>query len=201
MAKVTKKSAVKPKARKPAKKKGLVARLDASLQKNNHLLFRLGAGFTLLILITVIVFGFRVRDINARAAAETPKGNQFISVIAFTWDESVKPVVEMYNPPNNYKLVSVSVIILNQQQRTIWLAPSIESYVRDHTGEHYNMAFAALPNPFIAGEYDSGKTASGDLSYAIPKKSTGLEWCYQLADTNGGGVPVCVAMNQYSLAN
>jgi|GEM_PF-6453580 len=188
------------KSKNPKKRQSVKKNSAARTRFDNRWLLRVGACLVILTVITSIVFIARMRDVHAREAAATPQFSQQLTVTKLSWKDNIPATPKMYKPNKQDKLVSVSTEIVNNQSRNIWFAPSIESYIQDAAGTHFGMALAELSNPFIAGEYTPGQAAAGDLSYAVPKNIQNPTWCYVLAQSSGGGGPVCVALNQYSQA-
>ena len=153
----------------------------------------------LLLFINVIALRARVASVDAQQAVKTPKSNDAIAVMKFTWQDNVAATPGMFTLAAGDKVVVVATQILNLSDKTIWLAPSIESYIQDATGDRYGMAFATeLARPFTAGNYKPQQAGSGELSYAIPTDIKKPEWCYQLAASSGGGVPLCFPLNTYA---
>lgn len=187
---------------KPTNKhKGLLARLDGLWRKESNLLSWLTVALLMLLLINGIVLTQRLNDAAEQAAVKTPVANNNIAIMHFSWFDDFPAVPAMYQPNKGYKVIGVRVQILNLRSIDIWLAPAVESYVTDSSGNRYGMAIAEIQNPFDAGSYAPQKAASGELSYAIPQKADDLQWCYKLAISNGGGEPLCLALNKYSKTN
>lgn len=156
----------------------------------------------LLVLFNSAVILSRVQQATARDAAKTPQARSNFAIMQFSWKDNVPANDDMIKLEKSYKVVGINTQILNLGKATIWLAPSVESFIRDDSGDRYGMVFAAeLSKPFIAGDYAPQYAASGELTYAIPKNSKNPEWCYALSESNGGGEPICIPLNSYAKLN
>lgn len=152
----------------------------------------------LVVLLAAVLLTARIQSVRARQAAKTPKVNDYIAVMQLKWQDNTPTIPQMYQPPRDYKIIRVTVQLLNLQSKTVWLAPAIESYVIDSNNTRYGMALAQVNHAFVSGEYAPQQAATGDLTYAVPKQASRLDWCYKLDSVNTE--PICVALNQYSLA-
>lgn len=180
--------------------------IDTPHKKYGHKPKKLDDRALLLLIFVFIVFSLLAAGVwhrklgNSQVAYDNsivvPKSNGSISITGFGWTDSVLATKEMYTPPESYKLISVKADITNISLGNLWLAPSIESYIEDEQGNHYGMALAELSRPLVAGEYAVQSKASGELSYAMPKVISHPKWCYALAATNGGGAPICFALDK-----
>ncbi len=142
----------------------------------------------------------RFNKVNQRQAAEVPKASRELGVLQMNWQDNYSTAGGSYQPSVGNKLIVVTAQVINLQQRNVWLQPLQESYVIDSAGNKFQAVNAEVQNPFAAGIYGPQTAASGMLAYSIPR--TGAhdpKWCYELLDVNGGGEPVCVALNKFSL--
>lgn len=173
-----------------------------------HAFFKKEAAVIIWLLSLVIILAFanastiqsRFNGVNQRQAAEVPKASRELGVLQLNWQDNYSSAGGTYQPTVGNKLIVVTAQVINLQQRNVWLQPQQESYVIDTAGVKYPAVNAEVQNPFAAGIYGPQTAASGMLAYAIPR--TGAhdpKWCYQLLAVNGGGEPVCVALNKFSL--
>lgn len=173
-----------------------------------HAFFRKEATVIIWLLSAVIILAFanastiqsRFNGVNQRQAAEVPKASRELGVLQMNWQDNYSTAGGSYQPSVGNKLIVVTAQVINLQQRNVWLQPMQESYVIDDADTKYPAVNAEVQNPFAAGIYGPQTAASGMLAYAIPR--TGAhdpKWCYKLLDVNGGGDPVCVALNKFSL--
>ncbi len=186
--------------KKTAKKSNnrLLAKLDGVWRKESNIIIWSAAVLLLLLFLNTFVLQSRLTNAQEKQAVKTPKANFNIAVMRFSWRDNVATEENMFKLDDKSKMVAVDTQILNLRDTSIWLAPSIESYIQDKYGEKYGMALAIVDRPFDAGVYEPQQVASGELSYAIPKNISNPKWCYALADSNGGGEPLCFPLNPYA---
>ena len=189
----------KARAIAPPAKNGMMARVDMLWQHEKHVFIWIVVILTLLVLLNGIVAVDRMHDIAARDAVKTPLANNNFAVLQFKWHDDMSVNDKMFTLEKNFKVVGVTTQLLNLKKSNIWFAPSVESYVADEQGNRYGMVFAdELTQPLIAGSYEPQQVARGDLTYAIPTSARKPQWCYKLADSNGGGEPLCFALNSHA---
>ena len=174
-------------------------RTHAFFKKEAHVIAWLASAVILLLFINTISFRTRLNTVEQKVAASTPKANTNIGILSFSWKDNISPTPGTYQPSAGYKIVEISTEILNLQKTKVWLAPSLESYIIDDSNTKYGIVLANNSNPLKAGEYGPQTVAAGNISYGVPEKNNNQRWCYELAATNGGGLPVCVELNKYSL--
>lgn len=174
-------------------------RTHAFFKKEAHVIAWLASAVILLLFINTISFRTRLNTVEQKVAASTPKANANIGILSFSWKDNITPTPGTYQPPAGYKLVEISTEIINLQKSAVWLAPSLESYITDNSNKKYGIVLANTSDALKAGEYGPQNVASGNISYGVPEKNNNQRWCYELAATNGGGLPVCVELNKYSL--
>ena len=163
----------------------------------NRWLLRGLALFVLLGILVGITLTARLRDMHDQQAAQTPRANQQIAIMHLTWQDNTPVIPEMYQPPKDYKIIRIDVQLLNLQSKSAWLAPAADSYVLGASNTKYSMTLAQVNHAFVASEYPPQQIAAGELTYAVPKTSAKLDWCYRIA---GSSEPLCIALNQYSLS-
>jgi len=99
---------------------------------------------------------------------------------------------EHLKPNTGYQFVLLHAVIKHQADHPIWLAPALQSYVKDDHDQRYSLTFTEVSDPFQAGEYPPNHAVAGDLGYEVPLSAKGLQWCYQLEiDPNN---PVCTSL-------
>jgi hypothetical protein len=100
-----------------------------------------------------------------------------------------------FKPYVGFRFVVVDVQLIQKHTQPVWLAPALQSYVMDATGQQYKLIpDDGIAHPFVAKAYDPGKTAAGQLAYEIPNQAAGLRWCYDLSTGTAHPTPVCVAL-------
>lgn len=153
----------------------------------------------LLIIVNGIVITSRLQQAAAREATELPKVGKSFAIMNFNWQDNIPANVDMFKLDKNFKIVGIDLQIINLRAVNIWLAPSIESYIIDDSGARYGMVFASeVSQPFTAGSYEPQQVAGGELTYAIPKNSKEVRWCYDIKSYVGAD-SLCIPLNKYSM--
>lgn len=173
-------------------------RAHAFFKKEATVIAWLASAVIIMLLANATTIQARFNRINERQAAEVPKASQNIGILEFTWKDNFGPASGAYQAQIGSRAVAITTQVLNLQERNVWLEPHIESYIVDDKSNTYKFVDMEVQKPFTSGIYGPQMVASGTLTYVIPRDVSGPKWCYELAPINGGGEPVCVALNKYS---
>ena len=79
-----------------------------------------------------------------------------------------------------YQVVDAGVTQNSGQPK--WLAPAIQSYLMDDSGQQYALSPIDTSHPFVSQSYKSGQEARGELGYEVPAGTKNLKWCYYIDD-------------------
>ena len=83
-----------------------------------------------------------------------------------------------YKPGNGYRYVILNAQFLNISSDTIWLAPVVQTYVKDNANHQYELAPASVIDPLEANPLAAGQQRGGQLSYVVPADSKDLSFCF-----------------------
>jgi hypothetical protein len=89
-------------------------------------------------------------------------------------------------PGNGNEYYVLGLRIKNLSAKPMQLAPVVQTYLRDQSGTSYQLAPAALENPFAAGPLAPGEERAGQLSYDVQKTATDMRFLF---DTGLPDVP------------
>lgn len=79
-----------------------------------------------------------------------------------------------------YQIVDAGVTQHSGQAK--WLAPAIQSYLMDGSGQQYALSPIDTNHAFVSQSYESGQEARGELGYEVPEGAQNLKWCYFVDD-------------------
>lgn len=94
-----------------------------------------------------------------------------------------------------FRYVVVNVQIQHRHHLPTWLAPSLQSYVMDQSGQQYQLTpDDEITDPLPAKEYKVDEAATGGLAYEVPAGAKQLQWCYDLGRNTPDSAPLCVGL-------
>lgn len=102
---------------------------------------------------------------------------------------------ESFKAYPGFDFVVIDVSILHKLSEPTWLAPALQSYVMDESGQQYKLTpDDEINNPLPSQEYAPGTVAKGQLAYEVPSGSRQLKWCYDLQSGTSTPNPLCIAL-------
>jgi len=132
-----------------------------------------------IVLLIWVVLGIAINNRYQQAKlSQLPKQNQVLKLESLNWKNIADNKAES-KPVDGYKYISVTAHLKNISPSPIWLAPVLQSYIKDKVGHIYDISLLALDNPLNGGQYEPNQTAVGELGFMVPKNDTTLIWCYE----------------------
>lgn len=149
----------------------------------------------ILLLVLLFVFGvgvFMIRDFvsftntqqTAKPKIEPVQKNETKQLDAVVLDSSTSQGDQAFQPMPDMQFVIVDVDVVHRLDAPKWFSPVLETYIKDQTGNKYELSPVMLDNPFDAREYKINEHAMGELSYMVPKIAANLSWCYEVSALN-----------------
>lgn len=94
-----------------------------------------------------------------------------------------------------FRFVVLRVGIQHKYPTPTWLAPSLQSYVQDESGQQYQLTpDDEITEPLVAKQYAPGEVATGQLAYEVPQSAGKLSWCYDLGRGTAQSSPLCIVL-------
>lgn len=126
---------------------------------------------------TILGFGLIAKFAsNKNAERKLPKTVDNFSLETFeSGDLPVEKIA--FKPIDGYKYVFVKVGIKNIGKEPVWLAPVLQTYIKDSNDRQYGIEVFNTYKPLEGRQYQPNELASGELAYMVPNNDRILKWC------------------------